>query len=82
MGAQFFGRIPDSDNFENNHIRDGIIHNDFGAGALDEVLHNEGCPLVLVTETPGKQNLALRVHANATISGAFLRNEEFTLTTL
>ncbi len=77
LGSQFFGKIADSDNFENSRIRDGIVHNDFGAGALDELLYTEGCPLVLVTETPGKQNLILRTHVNALLSRAFLLDQEF-----
>lgn len=76
IGASYFGKIADSDCFENAAIRDGIIFNDFGAGAFDECLHIAGTPTVIVTETPAKQALDDRIHLNTKLIETFLRNTQ------
>jgi hypothetical protein len=71
-GGERFGTISCDPHFPEGPVNGGIIHNDIGSGALDEVIFLAGSKMVVVSETPGKCRLEDRIQLNADLVSTFL----------
>jgi hypothetical protein len=74
-GRDRFGTVTCDPHFPEGPVNGGIIHNDIGSGALDEVLFLAGSKMVVVSETPGKRPLEERTELNADLVTTFLERE-------